>query len=336
MNGSRWWRIGACIGPLIPVAVVAGFRLVGETSWPVALLLYIPRLVFVAPLLLSTVAAARLRSRALLAFQVVGLAVALFALMGLRLAPLRDVKEMGYTRGTVLRVVTLNSFYGRAGKDKIIPVLQAARPDVVLLQATAPRVEALLAEAFPDMERRATVDFLVASRFPISEVREAEYLPSGEAGKAPFAGEFVRYTLATPLGPLDVYNVHPFSPRAGLFGIVKEGSSEVEEFEENLDKRWAQVRALATAVHASKNPVIIAGDFNLPGGSRIFEQYLGELQDGFEQVGRGFGYTFPSSPLPWMRIDRILAGPELRFLSFQVGPSGISDHRPVIAEIERN
>jgi endonuclease/exonuclease/phosphatase family metal-dependent hydrolase len=53
-------------------------------------------------------------------------------------------------------------------------------------------------------------------------------------------------------------------------------------------------------------------------------------------VGRGFGYTFPADQwIPWMRIDRILAGPELRFLHFEVGRRRGSDHLAVIADLAR-
>jgi endonuclease/exonuclease/phosphatase family metal-dependent hydrolase len=66
---------------------------------------------------------------------------------------------------------------------------------------------------------------------------------------------------------------------------------------------------------------------------------VGPWKDGFATVGNGFGYTFPSQwkyhPGPWMRLDRILAGPGLRFLSFELGGRRASDHLPVIADIAR-
>ena len=60
-------------------------------------------------------------------------------------------------------------------------------------------------------------------------------------------------------------------------------------------------------------------------------------KDGFAAVGNGFGYTFPTSwdyeQGPWMRLDRIFVGAPLRFLNFEVGGRGASDHCPVIADI---
>ena len=93
---------------------------------------------------------------------------------------------------------------------------------------------------------------------------------------------------------------------------------------------------VAADVGGSPDPVLIAGDTNLPGSSWAFGHCFGGFQDGFATVGNGFGYTFPSTPRhePWMRIDRVLADYHFRFLSFDVGPGLLSDHRPVIADLE--
>ena len=83
---------------------------------------------------------------------------------------------------------------------------------------------------------------------------------------------------------------------------------------------------------ASARPVIIAGDTNLPGPSRIFHGNLGDFDDAFAAVGRGFGYTYPSK-LPSMRIDRILTNGKLQAIDFRVGDTRASDHLCVSATI---
>jgi len=80
--------------------------------------------------------------------------------------------------------------------------------------------------------------------------------------------------------------------------------------------------------------IILAGDTNLPNLSPLLPRYLADYRDGFERAGWGFGYTYPAR-LPWMRIDRIFASKELRFVSFKTGCDGDSDHRCVFASIER-
>jgi endonuclease/exonuclease/phosphatase (EEP) superfamily protein YafD len=82
--------------------------------------------------------------------------------------------------------------------------------------------------------------------------------------------------------------------------------------------------------------VVIAGDTNLPGLSHVLHRYLSRYQDGFAKAGWGFGYTFPTRPRgPWMRIDRIVASDELRFVRFRVGRSLASDHECVVADLQR-
>ena len=81
-------------------------------------------------------------------------------------------------------------------------------------------------------------------------------------------------------------------------------------------------------------PVVLAGDFNLPGLSGVFNSNLGAFQDGFTTSGSGFGYTFPAQ-MPWMRLDRVLATREFRFVAFEVGCDGLSDHRCVTATLAR-
>jgi endonuclease/exonuclease/phosphatase family metal-dependent hydrolase len=97
--------------------------------------------------------------------------------------------------------------------------------------------------------------------------------------------------------------------------------------------RMSQVRTFARMAARETLPVIIAGDTNLPNLSPSLD-YVRDFQDGFADAGRGLGYTFPARS-PWMRIDRIMASRQLRFLSFDVGSSRASDHLCVVADLGR-
>ena len=152
------------------------------------------------------------------------------------------------------------------------------------------------------------------------------------------------YLLETPLGLVNVYNVHTTSPRDsidelrgnGLREEIRTGrlfsgtKSGLIEF--NAYRRMRQIGAAASAARASPYPVIIAGDTNLPGLSRFLAEQLNGFQDAFDAVGRGFGYTFPDRH-PWMRIDRILINRQLQALDFRVGNTNASDHLCVFAII---
>lgn len=100
----------------------------------------------------------------------------------------------------------------------------------------------------------------------------------------------------------------------------------------NAYRRRRQVEGVAAAIHASKHPVIVAGDFNLPAMSHITRDNLDDLDEAFTSAGRGFGYTFPAK-LPFLRIDRIFTGHGLRAVDFRVGDTRASDHLCVGAVI---
>ena len=226
----------------------------------------------------------------------------------------------------------------------MVAEIERARPDLVLLQVSPPTVDMAVALALPGFESRSSTQFFMASRYPIVAFHE----PAGIGGRGIVRSpRFVRATLDTPLGLLDVFDIHPISPREalesvrgqGLYTELRNGSvlrGDSRMMVENTELRRSQAEAIAALAAASQNPVIIAGDTNLPGPSRILAQTLGRWQDGFSAVGRGFGYTFPvGRHFAWMRIDRIMSGPELRFLTFGVGEGRNSDHRHVWADIER-
>jgi endonuclease/exonuclease/phosphatase family metal-dependent hydrolase len=328
----RWlaWGYPACV-----VALLLAFRFVGENEWLVEVLLYMPRQPLLLPLLLTVPGLWYFGPRWLLVLQVATALVVVFPLMGLELSPLRDVREVGYAPAATIRLVTWNMFYGH-GREPLHDELTRLDADVLLAQASNTRVLNAVRAALPDYKIREDRGFLIASRFPISDVYLPPLLATGGQDDPERRPEFVRYTLSTPIGTIDVFNTHPYSPRQGFSRLLREPGEAIAHFEENIDERWSQVRALSEAVRAAHNPVLIGGDFNLPVQSRIYREYLGDLDDAFARVGNGFGYTFPTSPFAWMRIDRLLAGPELRFLRVGVIGGKASDHRPVWAQIERN
>ena len=58
-------------------------------------------------------------------------------------------------------------------------------------------------------------------------------------------------------------------------------------------------------------PVLVAGDFNGPPDSPLYQNAWHGYRDAFDVAGSGYGYT-AHAPLPWVRIDRILTTPEWR------------------------
>ena len=186
---------------------------------------------------------------------------------------------------------------------------------------------------------------MVASKFPIVASLDPERLPHEGRLRSP---RFMQYVIETPIGRIAFYSVHPISPRTGIYvlrgkqGLRREllsgrffAGENAAVLESDSVLRGEQVEAFSHYAGLEHDPVVIAGDTNLPSLSNFFSRYLSRYQDGFRRASWGFGYTFPADKGPWMRIDRIMASDELRFVGFEVGRSRVSDHHCVVADLQR-
>jgi len=320
------------------VAYVAAQRFVGEATWQTTVLLYLPHALLL--LLAGGIAAlqALVGPRRLLVVTLATFVVLLFPIMGLSLGGARAP-----SRGPHLRLLTYNVDSGNRSVEEIVRQITVAAPDIVLLQESMWSVDDAVAAALPGFSFHRYGQFFIASRYPIQRSMEPKKIDLHGVDRSP---RYIGYTVDSALGPIDIWNVHPISPREGFNELRGEGlRREIEsgrifagdgsQLVANTELRRLQTEDIAAAARGSKNRVIIAGDTNLPVASRILADNLGDYQDAFAEVGRGFGYTFPAHRyLPWMRIDRILAGPEFRFIRVQVGDLHGSDHYCVFADIE--
>jgi endonuclease/exonuclease/phosphatase (EEP) superfamily protein YafD len=265
--------------------------------------------------------------------QVVSAAIVVFPLMGF-VVPVPHF--VNHDRPTI-RVLSYNVDSGRDGMEAVLGEIERFSPDIVLLQEAgghrgADVFAARLKGRYPTVQEAH--DFVMATR----------YVPAPETGSAPPDEPYQSATLDTPLGRIAVYNVHTVSPRHPLYalrgrkGLMREMVEGAQSpLRANAEFRTAQVGAFAGAAAAETDPVILAGDTNLPGLSPVFARFLSGYDDAFSNAGWGFGYTFPTTKLlPWMRIDRILARGPLRFVAFQVGKAyAASDHLCVVADLQR-
>jgi vancomycin resistance protein VanJ len=341
---AKWLRrvaTGAAALYLVAVVLVWGLlRLVGESWWVTAVGLYLPRLVLALPLPLVTAALAVLKMRRWLWTQAAAACLLLFPVMGFVLP--------GWHRGDGaaprIRLLTYNINSAYAGVDAVVAEVERHQPDVVLLQEIgyADQLEAALRLRFPTVEVNG--QFVLAARFAIQSKVDPARLPYYGQARSP---RYLERVLETPLGPIAFYNVHPVSPREDFAALRGHGlrhelstgrlfsGESAGVIGANAGLRELQVRSFAEAARAEPVPVVIAGDTNLPGQSKIFARYLTSFQDAFESAGWGLGYTYPNDRKPWMRIDRFLASEQLRFVSIEVCQSQASDHLCVVADLQR-
>ena len=97
-------------------------------------------------------------------------------------------------------------------------------------------------------------------------------------------------------------------------------------------RRARQAKVLNEKIAASKYPVIIAGDLNDTPLSYTYNQLSKNLQDTFQEKGRGIATTYSGS-IPALRIDYILADSRFDVNDFKIFKNDYSDHYPILAKM---
>jgi endonuclease/exonuclease/phosphatase (EEP) superfamily protein YafD len=345
VTGWRRWlrRLVVALALLYPAALLGTvfmMRAMGESWWFARLTLYLPRLLFLLPLPFLTLALLLVRARRYLFSQVVAFGIVLFPLMGF-VPPWFHTPTPGLP---TLRVVSYNVNSGYWGWEKVLGQIDELHPDVVLIQEVVGDARwgvETMKKRYPVVEN--STQFIIASRYPIKETIDPERLPLEGRQRSP---RFMRHLIETPLGPIAFYNIHPISPRHGLWALrtggLKKGlltgsllrGETARLLQADGQLRDLQVEAIAQRASQEKVPVVIGGDTNLPDLSPALG-YLSRFHDGFRAAGWGFGYTFPVGRTRWMRLDRLFASPQLRFVGFAVGRHDwASDHSCVVADLQ--
>jgi len=222
--------------------------------------------------------------------------------------------------------------------------IDAARPDVVLLQGCGRVVRRTSGPILPEVE------------CPLfTSIYHREQASSGRRGDsadpASRRESYVSSLLPAPgVKTLVLYDVHFQSPREGLsaFREVRRepwylSGGAIEELEENVEARLSKARALGRLIRQEREPIVVAGDLNSPDASLACATLRqAGLHDAFAQAGKGYGYTYghfllrrrlPWLAVPWVRIDHVMLSGYLTSRACWAGTEDLSDHRPVIADI---
>jgi vancomycin resistance protein VanJ len=313
---------------LLVAALLPLFHFVGERRAPVAILLYVPRALFGLPVLALAPALWRWGPRRLLWAPALATLLVLGPLMGFHLNfPSGD--------GPTLRLLTYNVYYGYIDPQAIAREVQAANPDIILFQAAAhPADVAIKNHPFESFHYLHEQSFAVASRYPIRVVKSGEPVPAWRG-----AG-WVQFEVDSPFGPLELFSVHPLSPRS-FFDRLRHGGLRKLAAGAPLDASGTfaflehQLVELDAASRDAGPLRILAGDFNTPEGSTFVAHLFPGTEDAFAAAGRGYGYTFPASRRwpEWLRLDRVLLGEGLEARSASTVGQGGSDHAPLLVEI---
>lgn len=214
-------------------------------------------------------------------------------------------------------VLSLNVLQDNRDYGRTIDLIEAERPDVLLLmetdQAWLDAMQPVLADyrhrfeaPLPNKYGMVFATRLRASNGRILNLAEAE-TPS------------VHALLHTPGGrPFRVAALHPRPPHPG----------------QDTQERDAEIAIAAMMTRDAEMPVFSLGDFNDVGWSETSQLFrrIGGYVD--PRIGHGFYATFPASwPAFRWPLDHVFFTEEFGLLDLRIGDGIGSDHLPVHAEI---
>jgi len=318
---------------LVTVCLIAAVMWgLGDRWWLATILLFIGRWIFLLPLVVLVPGAVIAARRALVPLAIAALVV-LLPVMGARTgwrllsAP---------PPGTPLRVVSFNVDGGALLVGHLERLFDEMAPDLLAIQECGSELASSLVE-LKGWQHHEAEGLCLLSQYPIrhASVMDRSALEAlKEVGGIGGSGAVVRYSIDTPGGPIELTNLHLETPRKGLerldsFDVTTlRANTELREIESDLARRWVNAGRAGSGV-----PFVIAGDFNTPVESRIFQRHWGDLTDVFSHAGTGLGMTRYNG---WIRvrIDHVLVGPGWHADRCVVGEDDYgSDHHPVIADI---
>jgi endonuclease/exonuclease/phosphatase family metal-dependent hydrolase len=144
---------------------------------------------------------------------------------------------------------------------------------------------------------------------------------------------------------LRVYALHLQSNKISMMAdnVAQNGNIKDEEtwssietmlriVKRNTKIRAEQARQIRQHLNQSPYPVLVLGDFNDNPMSYVYRTIAENLNDGFEECAFGRGTTY-SGNIPGLKIDHILASPNLHFGSYDIVRVPYSDHYPTIAQV---
>jgi endonuclease/exonuclease/phosphatase (EEP) superfamily protein YafD len=307
------------------VALTIWLHAAADRSWLATILLFGPRWLCALPLLVLVPLAAWLWPRLLVVLAATGLVI-LVPLLGFRL----HLSSAG--QPARLRVMTCNvnrfNYSGQAMRS----LIATERPDLVALQEVVGRPPAIWPRGWHVVQND---EYVVASRFPVVE-REHTYrlVHPGKIAA-------LRYTIDTPDGEVQLFNLHLPTPREGLEAVLDRrkliDSKKIPQLEASLEMRRRDSQKVSDWIASFPGPKIVVGDFNTPVESALFRRYWLGLSNAFSTAGFGFGFTKITEKHGWSygaRIDHVLYSPPWNCTRAWVAGDVGSDHLPLLANFD--
>ena len=222
--------------------------------------------------------------------------------------------EQSGPSATSLKIASANLFFRNTDAGRLAPIVEAASPDLVVLEEFTPAAaQALqhLAHEYPHrVEAPAYGPYGIAllSRYPLE-------------GAQPFAlGQTtaIKARVTTPSGTFTIIGVHLRSPTSAA------GAAE----------RNRQLGLLAAERARIADPLVVIGDFNVSPFSPYYRDWLAETRLDDTRRGRTYLATWPTFlPIFSIPIDHCFFSKEFRLTGLRRLAAFGSDHYPLVAEL---
>ncbi|MCG3199987.1 MAG: hypothetical protein GHCLOJNM_04516 [bacterium] len=211
----------------------------------------------------------------------------------------------GPTATPPIRIVHWNVWHTRPGIEPVISTLLQDQADIVVL-SEPPEGE--------DLDRIARAVLPGATPYCVNSVALLCRYPFEDIGGVWFSGGRAWCArIDTPQGRMLLVGsdikANPFRDR----GVPLDGIAE-----------WVEKQDPST-------PILVIGDFNTPRDSVHFGAMRRRLENAYEEVGRGWPYTWPV-PVPMISIDHAWFNSRVQVHSYELRSAWCSDHRRQVLE----
>ncbi len=218
--------------------------------------------------------------------------------------------------GTEARLLLANLLARNENHEKLFEVIEAERPDVVVLVEVSRAWESSLQrlrEGYPHHvieARDGNFGIALFSRLPI--------VAAASIDSAPLGFPTIIATLAAGDDALQVFATHPMIPLGAA----------------NYDARNRQLEDLARLLQNSSGARVLIGDLNTSMWERNYRTLVNKTW--LRDVRRGFGVlpTWPTfMPFAMIPIDHVLVSEEVGVRDVRTGARIGSDHLPLVVTI---
>ncbi len=180
--------------------------------------------------------------------------------------------------------------------------------------------------------RSTVVGVLIASKFPI--IRSGDIISSDNGfNRMTYADLIIQHDtlriINVHLESMGLKQYHP-AYTSGLESKKENAKIIFRKLKEGVFERSYQVKLLSDFVKRSPYPVICAGDFNDLPYSYSYQFMRKRMKNTFEEIGKGFGFTYNGKTLRALRIDNQFYSSRIEPVDFKtLNHINFSDHFPV-------